>query len=226
MPLKVPPTVPATDRLLQGLSVHRDYQRLNNPSLDDYLGPNPTSMLDSTSAPVLYTNSNPELTVDATPDTINTSTDADISTTIDPTDTINISQSLDALLASSDYIDTSEQNLDLLDSISQAIAAWYAKQPSQPHSWVYDYFDIQLIDSVFYTPKHSNIPKQEQRYCCKQCNWSVPESKKKGTTNLILYVAKHSINKHSISKPTHTVVNMFNQASAKQLLLPEQSIID
>jgi hypothetical protein len=209
------------DRSIRGI-FRRDYKYMDNPLLKSYLIGDSIDNSPTNNAN-LGAGANANNTVDANIDPALLNTEA-----LDGLDAV------DALINSQDDSDVDDslqsQSIDLFDSVSQTLSARYTKRAYQiPRAWCYKFFEIQLLDGVFYTPKGTTSIKPERRYWCKRCTWSVLESKKDSTGNLISHLAKqHYIGKHSVPKGSRTVVDLLKDSAkpSVQLLSPEDSVID
>ena len=193
------------DRSIRGI-FRRDYKHMHNPPLNSYLIDDSIDDSSTNNPPI---DADADADADANDDdTIDTNSVAEPA--IDPAITNTHSQDSE--------LDDSSQSLDLFDSVSQTLSARYTRRARQSgRSWVYEFFEVQLLNGTFYIPKGATIVKPERRYRCKTCTWSVLESKKDGTSNLINHLHKqHHITKHSTRKATQSVIDLLYLTSRRQ----------
>jgi hypothetical protein len=169
-------------------------------------------------------------------------TDTAIDATIDlylaeSTSTLNTPNTEPTSFANSNIYDESDNDLpDTLatsilpsESASQVLPRVPRLQAkSRTRSPVFDYFITTLLDD-FYISRRSKKRTQDQQHKCKYCRYTVLDSRRDGTGNLIEHLKKHNVyislsSVLALASQQPTIDAMFQRPVRSQISVPMMSV--
>jgi hypothetical protein len=220
----------ASDRVFRPVRHGLNYRKVNETGLDKYniSASNTDTLLDST-VQSSVDRANINVTID--PPLLTANSDFNPDPELDSVFNLLLDQPDISIDSSDTHTQSFNLSIDPFDSVSQTLPAIYLRRGSLPAcSWVFEHFQVAVVEGRFFTPKHTNIRRPEQRFSCKHCSYVQLDSKHNGTSNFIKHLSvNHRIHKASASVSGPSVVDLLRNAPSNisiPSVSPRQSVID